>query len=316
MDAAAPADAGAPCSEVRIEGKSDIYCSIADAITAAVVDDVIVLPPEVISESIVLVNKKLTIRGTVDGSNATTLRPPSGTIAIQAAADGAQFSNIAIETTNAQAIRVAEDTTLTLITITAAEGAGISITGNAMVEVESPVIRGVTAMGGSVTNGDGAGIVAGPGTSLTVSAGRVSNCQGSGIFANGAALNVQDTEFTLNNYGVEARNNNAATMVAAIISGADFSENRRSGLYTEDIRVTVSNATSTGNGTSMLTADAHGFYFASGTQYSAIGNALQMNASYGMFCSPNVIVQICSDNFIAGNVFAESNCDPTCSMIR
>ena len=36
MDASAPeSDAGPPCLEVRIEGRSDIFCSIADAITAA-----------------------------------------------------------------------------------------------------------------------------------------------------------------------------------------------------------------------------------------------------------------------------------------
>ena len=317
MDASAPTpDAGPPCLEVRIEGRSDIYCSIADAISAAAVDETIVLPPVVISESIVLVSKKLTIRGTVDGGNATTLKPPSGTIAIQSAVDGAQFSNITIETTNAQAIRVAEDATLTLITISAAEGAGISVTGDAVVDVETPAISGVTAMGGTVTSGDGAGIVAGPTTSLNVSAGVISNCQGSGIYTDGAALNVQNTRFTLNNYGIESRNSNPSAMVASIINNADFSMNRRSGLYTQDIRVSASNCTATGNGTSMLTLDAHGFYFGSGTEYSAIGNALRMNVRYGMFCAPNVVVQICSDNFISSNGGTDSNCDPNCDMIR
>ncbi|MEE2903504.1 MAG: hypothetical protein VYC39_14305 [Myxococcota bacterium] len=317
MDASAPlSDAGPPCLEVRIEGRSDIFCSIADAITAALIDDIIVLPPAVISENIVLVSKRLTIRGTVNNADFTIIRPPSGTIGIQSAVDGAQFSSMTIETTNAQAIRVAEDATFTLITITAATGAGISITGNASVEVETPAISGVVPMGGSVNDGDGAGIVSGPTTTLTVRDGSISNCQGSGIFTNSAALNVQGTVFTLNNYGVEARNTNPSTTVAAIINNADFNNNRRSGLYTEDIRVNVANSSSRGNGTSMLTTDAHGLYFGSGTQYSAIGNALRMNVRYGMFCAPDVVVQICSDNLISSNGGPDSTCDPDCDMIR
>jgi len=317
MDASAPPiDAGLPCLEVRIEGRSDIFCSISDALTAAVEDDVIVLPPAVISENIVLVSKRLAIRGTVNNSDFTIIRPPSGTIGIQSAVDGAQFSNMTIETTNAQAIRVAEDATFTLITITAATGAGISITGNASVEVETPSISGITPMGGSVNNGDGAGIVSGPTTTLTVRDGSISNCQGSGIFTNAAALSVQNTSFTLNNYGIEARNTNPSTTVAAIINNADFSNNRRSGLYTQDIRVNVANSTSVENGTSMLTTDAHGFYFGSGTEYTAIGNALRMNVRYGMFCAPDVVVQTCSDNFISSNGGTDSNCDPECDMIR
>ena len=102
-----------------------------------------------------LVSKRLTIRGTVNNADFTIIRPQGGTIGIQSAVDGAQFNGMTIETTNAQAIRVAEDATFTLITITAANGAGISITGNASVEVVTPAISGVTPMGGSVNDGDG-----------------------------------------------------------------------------------------------------------------------------------------------------------------
>lgn len=308
MDAGTnPVDAGPSCLNVTIEGRSEMFCTIADAIANAMSGDKLTLPAIDISEAIILVDKQLTISGSTQGSQKTRLTPPSGQIGIQGAAIGAVFEHIEVQAQESEGIRLAENAVLRLIKVTAARGAGVVVTGNATVILENPTISGVLSGGTNVESGAGAGLKLDQGTTVSVQQGTISKCQGSGVYSEGATLTLFGTNLLENNYGLESKLGNGS-MSTVILTNANALENNRSGFSIVGGNATINNSTSNNNGKAMITPDGHGFYFGPGTTPAVEGNSAQLNIGYGMFCGPDVVPSACAQNTFGSNGVSGTNC--------
>ena len=303
-----PVDAGPSCLNVTIEGRSEMFCTIADAIANAMSGDKLILPAIDISEAIILVDKQLTISGSTQGTQKTRLTPPNGQIGIQGGAVGAVFEHIEVQAQGAEGIRLAENSVLRLVKVTSASGAGVVVTGNATVLLENPIISGVLSNGSDVQLGAGAGLKLDPGTAVSVQQGTISDCQGSGIYSASATLTLSGTTLIHNNYGLEVRNPSMVTTILVTLNNTNALENKRSGFYVWATPIQVNNCTSNNNGTAMIAPDGHGFYFGPGTTPAVEGNSAQMNIGYGMFCGPDVVPSACSQNSFGSNGMAGTNC--------
>jgi hypothetical protein len=309
VDTGMVGDAGFACLNVTIEGRSETFCTIADAIMSAVAGDKVVLPAQDIFESISLVDKQLTISGSTQGTQKTRIIAPNGEIGIVSAASGAIFEHLEVRSDNAEGLRIAESATLRLVKVTAARGAGMTITGRATVRIENPTINGVVSDSSNVEGGAGSGLNLTEGVTVVLTFGTISGCMGSGIYVDGGSLTMTDTILSQNNRGLEAVNP-GATQPILHLNGANALENKRSGFHISDSQGTIQDCVVRRNGTAQITSDAHGIFLGLGTMVSVQGISAQMNVSHGMFCEGDVIPTTCQDNAYGSNNVS-TNC-PGC----
>ncbi len=287
-------DAGPGCPNVQVVGGAS-FCTIGEAVAAAPTGGVVRIPAGVYAERVRL-DRRVELRG---AGPTTVLRPTGAEPVIQVAASGSLISNLAVRADEARAFQIGASSTLEVVTVQSARGAGVAITGTATVQLTSVSILGVAATGGG--DDDGAGLSMGTSNVVTMSQGRIEGCAGPGVRIRGGRLGMTGVQVLSSAAGIVADGD-----ARLDLSSTRLERHRGSGLYQSGGSLAMLNSSASENGSGG--ADRHGLRLEAGTVASVQGSDFRANDGQGMFCAASVRPNPCLSNTCSGNGLGPTNC--------